>query len=131
MSCVFSGTGLRPRRSSVFRRWSIGVGLSGATLRVLGIPHGEQGAAAGDLDALTVAAAATAPTPHCGCQVDLAAHGLVSLPYGLTVWVRDGQFRWLRLDGCGYDERPLVDLAATVEDLVHRYERLRRAVMAT
>ena len=54
---------------------------------------------------------------------------VVSLPYGLTVWIRDGQFRWLRLDGFGYDERPLIDLAAMVEDLVHRYERLRRAAM--
>jgi anti-sigma regulatory factor (Ser/Thr protein kinase) len=54
---------------------------------------------------------------------------VVSLPYELTVWLRDGDFRWLRPDACGYEARPLADFAATVEDLVHRYEVRRRAAM--
>jgi hypothetical protein len=55
---------------------------------------------------------------------------VLSLPYGLTVWVRDGEYRWLRADGCGYESRALADLAATVEELVCRYEQLRRTAIS-
>ncbi|MGI8328765.1 ATP-binding protein [Actinomadura scrupuli] len=52
---------------------------------------------------------------------------VVSLPYGLTVWCRDGRFRW-RHGQTAPAVHPVDDLAALVERLVGRFEELRRSV---